>query len=121
MLSRREQVIKQAQENLKKAQERQKTYYDRKRADKETLERTTVSSKKVIPKWIGPYKILKKLSDNVMKLKLPPNIKMRPTFNVGQTQAVLWKSRSIGKFQIPKSRPIIFNDEGEQMFIIKLY
>ena len=38
-------------------------------------------SAKFGPKWIGPYTIEKKISDNAYKLKFGPNIQFHPVFN----------------------------------------
>ncbi|KAJ3459939.1 hypothetical protein MRS44_016012 [Fusarium solani] len=39
-------------------------------------------SKKLDFKYLGPFKILKKLSDSTYKLDLPPKVKLHPVFNI---------------------------------------
>ncbi|KAI9895583.1 hypothetical protein PsorP6_018397 [Peronosclerospora sorghi] len=93
MLTTREKIIEQARENLKKAQERQKKYYDKKRmANMEfkegdlvllsTLPTDDEYQQKFITRWIGPYNIIKKKSDNVVQLGLPPHMKLHSTSNI---------------------------------------
>ena len=37
---------------------------------------------KLMPKAVGPYKIIEKINDNAYKLELPPEIGVSPTFNI---------------------------------------
>ena len=39
-------------------------------------------SKKLDFKYLGPFKILEKLSDSTYKLDLPPKVKLHPVFNI---------------------------------------
>src|ERR1700726_3844351 len=42
----------------------------------------TAPSKTLADKWLGPYPIEEKLSSTTYRLKLPPTIKLHPTFHV---------------------------------------
>ena len=37
---------------------------------------------KLMPRGVGPYKILEKINDNAYKLELPPEFRVSPTFNI---------------------------------------
>ena len=37
---------------------------------------------KLMPRSAGPYKIIEKINDNAYKLKLPPEFRVSPTFNI---------------------------------------
>lgn len=74
--------------------ERIKRYYDQKRSKGPTFSegdiiylstkdiKTKRPSKKLDFKYLGPFKILKKLSDSTYKLDLPPKVKLHPVFNI---------------------------------------
>ncbi|KAJ3464714.1 hypothetical protein MRS44_009500 [Fusarium solani] len=79
---------------LEFVRERMKRYYDQKRSEGPTFSEgdmvylstknieTKRPSKKLDFKYLGPFKILKKLSDNTYKLDLPPKVKLHPVFNI---------------------------------------
>lgn len=79
---------------LEFVRERMKRYYDQKRSEGPTFSEgdmvylstknieTKRPSKKLDFKYLGPFKILKKLSDSTYKLDLPPKVKLHPVFNV---------------------------------------
>jgi len=72
-----------------------------------------------MPRWIGPFKIVKKLSDNVVELRLPEHMKMHHRFNVDKLKHYPKNSEQFQGRQIPKATPIIINDEGEKLYIIE--
>ena len=37
---------------------------------------------KLMPKAVGPYKIIEKINDNAYKLELPPEFVVSPSFNI---------------------------------------
>jgi transposase InsO family protein len=57
-------------------------------------------STKLQPKYIGPYKIIKKVGENAYELELPPNINIHPVINVERLR----------EFQ---ESPAEFGDRGE--------
>ncbi|KAE9226747.1 hypothetical protein PF004_g11554 [Phytophthora fragariae] len=96
----RQEVIERARKNLLDAQEAQKKFYDRRRAANpfkvgdlallstqdlnisHATAETTLRSRKLIPRFIGPYPILE-LHGNVALLDLPANLKhISPRFNI---------------------------------------
>ncbi|KAI9909857.1 hypothetical protein PsorP6_010629 [Peronosclerospora sorghi] len=108
MLTTGEKIIEQARE-ISRKRKKDKKYYDKKRANMEfkegdlvllstenlnirhqTTQQTTSTSKKFIPKWIGPYKIIKKKRDNVVQLGLPPHMELHSTINIDKLKPY-WK------------------------------
>lgn len=81
-------------DEITRTNERMKHYYDRNKSkapqfsvgDKVWLSTrnivTTRQSKKLDHRYIGPYKVLEKISDLVYRLELPPHIKIHPVFHV---------------------------------------
>ena len=52
---------------------------------------------KLMPKWIGPFKIVRKVADTAYELELPANLKLHDTFHV----SLLKPYRSDGTVQPP--------------------
>ena len=92
-----EAVVK-AKENLLAAQQRQARYADEKRRDRvlkvgdrvllstanlNTQERTA----KLIPKWIGPYRVKRVVSRVAYELELPASVRIYPVVHVSQLRA----------------------------------
>src|SRR5581483_4313191 len=90
-------TLRQARDMLIAAQERQKEYADKKRreeefekGDKVLLSTRNITSQvdklrptpKLSPRFIRPYKIIKKLSLLVYKLELPHTLRIHPVFHV---------------------------------------
>lgn len=105
-LSERAFVIAIARDKICKSQERQKLYADRRgRKHKDTFEVgdkvllstsnipkesiTNVGSTKLLPRRIGPFTIIKKVSDQSYKLDIPSSMRMHPTFYVGHLRRYL--------------------------------
>jgi len=91
--------IKMIRENMKTSQDRQKSYYDKRRKPLEFEERDHVflkvtpvtgvgralKSRKLTPKFIGPYQILKRIGFVAYQIALPPNLsKLHNVFYVSQ-------------------------------------
>ncbi|KAI9895309.1 hypothetical protein PsorP6_018850 [Peronosclerospora sorghi] len=74
----------------------------------------TSNIKKFIPKWIGTYKIIKKKSDN-----LPPHMNLHSTINIDKLKTYSGNPDKFRTREIPKSTPIIFDEEGERLYIIE--
>jgi len=101
MVERINNLIHIAQENLKKAQESQAKYANQ-RCREETFEpgdqvllstqhieadgQRKRPSKKLQPRFIGPYKIIQEISPVAYKLELPPHLKIHPVFHVSLLQ-----------------------------------
>ena len=46
------------------------------------VDKSRPTPKKLLPKFIGPYKIVQKISDVAYKLELPSKFKIHPVFHV---------------------------------------
>lgn len=93
------ELYKEVQEGLKRAQEIQKKYADKRRrdvryevGDRVLLDTSIVTlpadyglgQAKLKPKWIGPYKIKKVLNNNAYELELPEGYRIRSVINVSR-------------------------------------
>ena len=89
------ETLIQVQANLQQAQEYQKKYADQHRrdekyniGDKVLLDTTDITftegSKKLLDKYIGPYKIISVISDVSYKLDLPIKFRLHPVFHVSK-------------------------------------
>ena len=121
--------IATAKHCMEAAQQRQKRYYDQHRRDVTFELGTDVllstknihmraptgrkSTPKLLPKWIGPFKVLEKVGESNLayKLELPSTLKIHPVFHVSLLKEYL----SDGRVQPPS--PLII--EGEAYFMIE--
>ena len=130
----RRKLVRKAQEQLLKAQERQQKYYNSKRAEVEfkvgdfvflrsnkvPVQHLVRDSQRVklAPKKIGPFEIIQVINKNAMKLKLPTELsRIHPTFNVEDLEHA---PKPIERFEtrpVFKSTPVRQGDE--QLFIIE--
>jgi transposase InsO family protein len=102
------------------AQQRQKRYADDGRRDvtfavgdkvllsTKNLKLKFAGTRKLLPKWVGPFEIEQKIGAVAYKLILPENMKMHPVFHVNLLKAY----RSDGRVQ-PPPLPEIIDDELE--------
>jgi hypothetical protein len=94
-LDRREQALAEAKRCLEAAQQRQKAWYDRSRRRVEyepgelvmlTTEHMRVKdssvSRKLMPRWIGPFAVAAKVGEAAVRLDLPPGFKIHPVVHV---------------------------------------
>ena len=92
-----EAVVK-AKENLLAAQQRQARYADEKRRDRvfKVGDRVLLSTAnlntqermaKLIPKWIGPYRVKRVVSRVAYELELPASVRIYPVVHVSQLRA----------------------------------
>jgi hypothetical protein len=86
-------VLKEAKQNLLAAQDRQRSYVNAKRkdisfqvGDKVLLSTSNLHPKygvkKLWPKWVGPFPIVKAVSEVAYKLQLPGHMKVHDVFHV---------------------------------------
>jgi hypothetical protein len=98
-----------ARELLYAAQQRMKAFADQKRRFEEYgvedqvhlstkhLRLQNPRARKLLPKWVGPFEVLKKVGQVAYKLRLPANIKVHPVFHVSLLRAY----RRDGRVQPP--------------------
>jgi hypothetical protein len=116
-----------AKKCLAAAQQRQKAYYDKSHREisftigEEVLLSTKhihmrtaggrQSTPKLLPKWIGPFKVEKLVGAVSYKLALPANMKVHPVFHVSLLKPYLSDGR------VQPVRPILV--DGEPYFMIE--
>ena len=110
--------LKLAKACMHAAQQRQKAYADQKRRDVEFSvgQQVLLSSKnirvkgpitpKLMPKWIGPFSIAKRIGKLAYKLDLPSNMRIHNVFHV----SLLKEYRSDGTVQPPPVELLENND-----------
>ena len=115
-----QQIIAQAKQSLLSAQQRQKAYHDRKARAKqfEVGSEVLLSTKniafknpgtaKLLPKYVGPFKVLDRIGTVAYRLLLPETMKIHNVFHV----SLLEQYRSDGRCQPPP--PTLFLDGDEQ-------
>ena len=113
-----EEDVTHALENLKRAQDRQKRYADRRRRDMELqvgdevllstrnlpIQGAAGGSSKLGPLYCGPFKILEKYIA-AYKLDLPPHMKIHPVFHVSQLK--LYRKPEAAERTYTKPEPIM--------------
>ena len=98
MVRRISEAVARAKVNLAEAQQRQAKYADEKRrervfkvGDQVLLSTANLSTHeravKLLPKWIGPYKIKRVVNQVAYELSLPVSMKMHPVFHVSKLRA----------------------------------
>jgi hypothetical protein len=85
-------ALKQAKQCMDAAQQRQKAYYDLHKTDVtysagdmvmlDTRNFRRGPGKKLMPKWIGPFPVETMVGAAAVKLTLPPDMRIHPTFHV---------------------------------------
>ncbi|ETP27292.1 hypothetical protein F441_00185, partial [Phytophthora nicotianae CJ01A1] len=133
-------VVNYAKEQLNKAQERQKRFYDQHRkvvkfkvSDfvyvRAKLLNKNISTpdyditkdptkNKLLPRWIGPFPIFKRVGENAYKLALPPILRAHDVFNVDQLKlSIGCPPEYIGR-PIRRAAPVLFDGEGNRIYII---
>ena len=98
-------ALSAAKEALSRAQQRQKAYADRGRTDvlfaigDDVLLSTknirfAFGVKKLLPKWIGPFKVAKQVNEVACELDLPSNMKLHDVFHVSLLKPYLDDGRT---------------------------
>jgi hypothetical protein len=119
------EALAQAKHNLTAAQHRQKAYADVRRTEAAfvvgdqvllstvNLKIKTSGSKKLCPKFVGPFKIKQVVNPVAYKLDLPTTMRIHPVFHVS-----LLKPYSPDKNVQPPPPPLIA-DDGDLLYIVK--
>ena len=110
---------------LEAAQNRQKAYADKKRSDTpiklhsdvllstQNLKLKSPGSKKLLPKWIGPFNVIKVINNVAFKLALPTTMsKVHPVFHA----SLLKPYYPSGTCQPP---PPIVDEEGDVVYFVE--
>jgi hypothetical protein len=104
-----EENLARAKASLSAARSRQKLFADEKRREVELAVGLNVllstinfklahpGTRKLLPKWVGPFKVIERIGKVAYKVELPPNLKMHNVFHV----QLLKKYRDNGKVQPP--------------------
>lgn len=112
-------VVADAKRHLIAAQQRQKAYADQFRRDAEYAVGAEVmlstkhinikmkGTSKLLPRWVGPFKVLQRVNPVAYKLELPASLKIHPVFH-----ASLLKAYLPGRVS-PPPPPEIVDDEFE--------
>lgn len=127
----REEIVRIAKEQLAKAQQRQVKYYNQRRRDVHYsvgdwvyLDAKVVNLaevgqpeydptkdpnvNKLLPRWIGPYKITARLGENAYRVELPTVLQRRhPTFNIDQLKLSIENPPYFANRSLSKTAPAI--------------
>jgi len=116
--------LREAKSSLEAAQQRQKHYADKKRREADFCigNEVLLNSKnvkirkpgtpKLMPKWIGPLKVIEKINPVAYRLELPPNLRIHNVFHVSLMQ----KYRKDGRIQPP---PLSFWVDEQEYFHVE--
>ena len=112
------EMLAEAKEHLKAAQQRQKAHADKKRREvsydigdqlllsTKNIKLKTPGARKLLPKWIGPFRVVKRIGEVAYKVELPDTMQMHDVFHV----SLLKPYRSDGTIQPPPS-PLFIDNE----------
>ena len=143
LLRERERVIAMAKRNLKEAQARQAKYYNKSRRvcdievndyvyiDATVLNATAIvqpdydptkdpTKNKLLPRWIGPFRVTHKLNSTVFKLELPPALSRRhPSFNADQLRVAIRNPVFFKNRALSKAAPVLYDEQGERIYVLE--
>ena len=130
----RQEMFDEARESLEKAARRMKKYADQHRralefqiGDKVLLKLTPQILKKVssktrhrglIPKFEGPFEVIKKVGEVAYMLKLPERLKLHPTFHVSFLKPYI-EDAEPGRVQVKHAPPLVMTqfDRGVEKIL----
>ncbi|KAL1915429.1 uncharacterized protein VTP21DRAFT_6887 [Calcarisporiella thermophila] len=122
-----------AQDSIQLAQSRQEKNYNKRRRRQTfdagslvMLSTANISipnsrnrpSRKLLPKYIGPYKITEKLSDNAYRLDLPPTIGIHPVINVSSLKPYIETPADLENQDISRPPPI-YDDTNSPVYEVE--
>lgn len=121
-----------AKQNLLKAQERQAHYADQHRrelklkvGDKVWLSTENIAlkqltqTKKLLPKYIGPYSIIEAINDTAFKLALPASMRIHPVFHVSKLKPHVDGSAAFPHRPQPDRPPPDILPDGEEAYEVE--
>ena len=122
-LFQQKKALQEAMIRLQKAQEVQKEQADNFRrdltfkvGDKVLLSSRNmtikVGSRKLLPKFLGPFQVLECIHDTAFKLQLPPSMKIHPVFHISLLKPYKENNSFLGRHQTPP-QPIVVDNEEE--------
>ncbi|KAF0707472.1 hypothetical protein AaE_013589 [Aphanomyces astaci] len=75
---------------------------------------------KLVPTFIGPFKIIQVMNSNAMKLELPKSMKrLHNVFNVDRLKKCPGQTDRFTNRPIPKATPMLLDDSGHEVFIVE--
>jgi hypothetical protein len=122
------ETLKVVQINLQKAQERQKKYADIKRKEEEyavgdrvLLDTSdihfTTGTKKLLDRFIGPYKIIERIGKVAYKLDLPIKFRLHPVFHIAKLRKALESDDFPGREQLDRPDPVLKLDGEDAWYV----
>jgi hypothetical protein len=119
------------QENLVKAQEYQKKYADKSRRQEiyklgervllDTSDITfTTGSKKLLDKYMGPYKIIEVISDVAYKLNLPIKFRLHPVFHISKLKRAIETDKFPDRIQSNRPAPVMKLDGKDAWYVERI-
>ncbi|OWZ17202.1 Retroelement [Phytophthora megakarya] len=137
-VQKRQQIVQQARANLSEAQQRQKKYYDQKRSSvtfavgdmvllstknlplAHSTRGTELEKMKLAPRYIGPYKIVRMVNDNVARLELPRSMaSLHNYFNIDLLKPFKQTSLRFADRPVSKTTPVFATDNEEPMYVVE--
>ena len=119
-------TLHEAKKHLLAAQYRQKSSVDKKRRETSfevgmqvllsisDIKLKTLGSRKLLPRWIGPFKIVLRIGKVVYKSDLPDTMKIHPVFHV----SLLKLYRASGNVQ-PLPPPILEKEDDDLLYDVE--
>jgi hypothetical protein len=125
-----ETTLKQAKTNLEQAQQRQAHYANMKRQEVEfdvgeEVWLSTVNLRienrapKLASKFIGPFKVRRRIGEVAYELELPPSMKIHPVFHVSKLRKNKDGSENFPGREIPDRPPPVVAENGKEEYEVK--
>ena len=134
----RQVIITQAKKSMKRAQERQAEYYNKKRSPEEfdkgdwvllatenlnlfhATNNPKVKSRKLAPRYIGPYCITRKLSRLNYEHQLPKTMpRLHKVFNIEHLKRCPGNPVQFSRRPLRKIAPVIIDAQGQELHIVE--
>ena len=123
---RQTRTLDKARASLHAAQQRQKAYADTHRKDvayspgdlvllNSKNIRFKTGARKLMPKWLGPYKVLRTVGPVAVALELPAGWKHHPVFHV----SLVKRYDASQRYTPPTPSPVDYMESGEELWKIE--